>query len=205
MPDTLIDFLRHGEPVGGRCYRGNGVDDPLTEIGWSQMWSALGEACPWDAVISSPLQRCHAFAQALGERHDLPVRIDARFREVGFGSWEGRTPDQILADNADEYHAFHADPLCNRPAGTEPLEQFGKRVAEGLNELLETCPGKHLLVIAHAGVIRAALGNVLQADPAGWYRTRIDNAGLTRFRLGGQRLRLEFHNLPVLPEASNHT
>ena len=141
MPDTLIDFLRHGEPVGGRCYRGNGVDDPLAETGWSQMWATLGDACPWDEIISSPLQRCHVFAQVLGERHGLPVRIDERFREVGFGSWEGRTPDQILADNADEYHAFHA----------------------------------------------------------GWYRTRIDNAGLTRFRLGTQGLRLEFHNRPSLP------
>jgi len=201
MTDTLVDFLRHGEPVGGRCYRGNGVDDPLGETGWAQMWAALGDACPWDEIITSPLQRCHAFAAALGERHALPVRIEPRFREVGFGAWEGRTPAQILAENAAEYHAFHDDPLCNRPDGAEPLEEFGARVAEALAELLSDSAGRHLLVVAHAGVIRAALGGVLKADPAGWYRTRIDNAGLTRFREGGQGLRLEFHNRTLLPEA----
>jgi len=201
MADTVIDFIRHGEPVGGRCYRGNGVDDPLSETGWVQMWSALGDSCPWDEVISSPLQRCHAFARELGERHKRPVHIDDRFREVGFGSWEGRTPEQILASNADEYHAFHEDPLHQRPDGAEPLEAFGKRVAEGLNHLSTHYAGKHLLVVAHAGVIRAALGHVLKADPAAWYRTRIDNAGLTRFRYGAQGVRLEFHNRVGLPEA----
>ncbi len=202
MPDTLIDFLRHGEPVGGRRYRGNGVDDPLSEKGRAQMHAALGDACPWDAIISSPLRRCRDFAEALGNRHGVPVSVDARFREVGFGRWEGRTPEQILASDPAEYHAFHDDPLRRRPAGAEPLEAFGARVAEGLDDLLSRHAGKHLLVIAHAGVIRAALGTVLKADPAAWYRTRIDNAGVTRFRVGVQGMRLEFHNRPQLPEAA---
>ena len=28
MRDTLVDLIRHGEPTGGRRYRGNGADDP---------------------------------------------------------------------------------------------------------------------------------------------------------------------------------
>ena len=38
MSDTVIDLIRHGEPVGGRRYRGH-IDDPLSERGWQQMWS----------------------------------------------------------------------------------------------------------------------------------------------------------------------
>ncbi len=33
---TRIDIIRHGEPVGGRRYRGHGVDDSLTDIRNSQ-------------------------------------------------------------------------------------------------------------------------------------------------------------------------
>ena len=33
---TRIDLIRHGEPVGGRRYRGQ-IDDPLSEKGWKQM------------------------------------------------------------------------------------------------------------------------------------------------------------------------
>ena len=39
---TTIDLIRHGEPVGGRKYRGQ-TDDPLSEKGWEQMWKAVGD------------------------------------------------------------------------------------------------------------------------------------------------------------------
>ncbi len=198
-PVTLVDFLRHGEPVGGRRYRGNGVDDPLSERGWQQMWSAVEERIPWQRIVSSPLRRCRAFAEALAGRHGLPVEVDSRFREVGFGDWEGLSPDQILATDPASYAAFHADPVHKRPAGAEPLQDFGERVARALQDLLEVRAGEHLLVVAHAGVIRAVLGHVLRSEPAAWYRARIDNAAFSRVLLGEHGLRLEFHNRPACP------
>ena len=194
MQETLVDFMRHGEPVGGRRYRGDGVDDPLSDTGWQQMWSAIGERVPWQRVVSSPLQRCHAFALALAEKHRLPLSVEQRFREVGQGAWEGLTPDEIVQRDPDAYAAFHQDPCRNRPPGAEPLDGFGQRVAGALEELFSACPGEHVLVVAHAGVIRAALGHVLQADPLAWYRVRVDNAALTRFRRGPYGNKLEFHN-----------
>ena len=133
MTDTLIDLIRHGTPEGGRAYRGHGIDDLLSEKGWAQMWAAVGgeaaESVPWTRIVSSPLARCSAFAEALGARHGLPVAVDTRFREVGFGRWEGRTPDQIQRDSPDEYAAFFADPVRNRPPAAEPLEAFVARHA----------------------------------------------------------------------------
>jgi alpha-ribazole phosphatase len=55
--DITLDFMRHGEPVGGRKYRGQ-LDDPLSEKGWEQMRAAVGEAWPWTRIVSSPLLRC---------------------------------------------------------------------------------------------------------------------------------------------------
>lgn len=199
MTDTLIDFLRHGEPVGGRRYRGDGADDPLSDRGWQQMWDAVGDNLPWTHIVTSPMQRCHAFARALHEHHSLPVEVDTRFREVGLGSWEGLSPDEIIARNENEYRDFYRDPQRNRPHGSEPLEAFGARVAEALESLLQRYQDQHVLVIAHAGVIRAALGHVLQSEPAAWYRTRIDNAAFTRFMSGRYGIKLEFHNRLHLP------
>src|SRR3569833_5018 len=88
---TVVELLRHGEPVGGTRIRGQS-DDPLSERGWQQMWQAAGEAAPWQAIITSPLLRCAAFARALAERHGLPVQVEPRFKEIGFGAWEGHTP-----------------------------------------------------------------------------------------------------------------
>nr|WP_245832014.1 histidine phosphatase family protein [Solemya velesiana gill symbiont] len=68
---TLIDLLRHGQPLGGRMYRGK-QDDPLTEEGWDQMWHAASGETPWQQVISSPLRRCREFAEALTEKLESP-------------------------------------------------------------------------------------------------------------------------------------
>jgi len=157
MGETVIDFLRHGEPEGGRRYRGDGVDDPLSEKGWRQIWRAVGERIPWQRVVSSSLARCQGFARALSERHTIPLSVDEHFREVGFGDWEGRTADDISAQNAAEFNAFYQDPLRNRPPDAEPLATFGRRVAAALDDLLDGDPAEAVLVVAHAGVIRAAL------------------------------------------------
>ena len=67
MKNTIIDFIRHGEPVGGRAYRGHNIDDPLSEKGWQQMRTAVADHCPWSQLISSPLLRCKDFANELAE------------------------------------------------------------------------------------------------------------------------------------------
>jgi probable phosphoglycerate mutase len=194
MADTLVDLIRHGEPVGGRRYRGDGLDDPLSATGWQQMWDAVGDHRPWQRIISSPMRRCHEFANVLSERCRIPLSVDARLREVGQGSWEGLSPAQVMAADETQYRAFYADPQRNRPPGSEPLEAFGARVATALTAALQDHAGEHLLVVTHAGVIRAALGFVLQAEPITWYRTRVDNAAFTRILSGDYGLRLEFHN-----------
>ena len=72
MSETIIDLMRHGEPVGGRKYRGQ-MDDPLSEKGWAQMRAKLTDRAPWQRVISSPLSRCRAFAEALSTEYRLPL------------------------------------------------------------------------------------------------------------------------------------
>jgi alpha-ribazole phosphatase len=192
--DILIDLIRHGEPVGGRRYRGHGIDDPLSETGWAQMWEAIGEAAPWDRIVSSPLQRCRAFAEALASRHGAPVTLEPGFREVGFGCWEGRRPAEIQANNRAEYEAFYADPVNRRPPGAEPLDSFITRVVTAYTALLRNPEAQHCLIVAHAGVIRAIIAHVLHASPLGLYHIRVDNAGVTRIRHGRYGGNLEFHN-----------
>jgi len=199
MSQTLFDYLRHGEPEGGSKYRGHGVDDPLSDKGWAQMRATVATLGDWTGILSSPLQRCSAFASWLGEERGIPVQVLEDLREVGFGSWEGATRAQLLATRADEYHAFYADPVNNRPAGAETLQDFGARTARVFEQAAREHRGGHLLVVAHAGVIRATLGHVTQAPPFNWYRAVVDNAAISRFAHDGQRSKLIAHNwLPHL-------
>jgi len=159
---TRIDVMRHGEPEGGRRYRGYGVDDPLTETGWLQMWSAIPEIPQWDHIVSSPLIRCLDFSQALSEKHNIPYSIEDNVKEIGFGVWEGLTPDEIIAADSDALDHFYKDPINHRPAGAEPLQTFSQRVWNCYQSIAEHHTDKHILIIAHAGVARAITANVLR-------------------------------------------
>jgi len=179
---TVVDLIRHGEPVGGNRYRGHGVDDPLSERGWAQMWDAIGDTHPWDRIVSSPLQRCSLFAEALAERANIPCAIDARFREVGFGNWEGRTAEEVEVADPEGFRAFYEDPVRNRPQGAEPLNDFLARISAAYEETRRSHAGCRILIVAHAGVIRAVTTSVLDAPVEAIYRQRIDNAGMVRVR-----------------------
>jgi len=189
---TVLDLMRHGEPVGGRRYRGQ-IDDPLSEKGWAQMRAAVGDAAPWTRIVSSPLARCRAFAETLADRHSLPLALDDRLKEVGFGVWEGKSAAEIEQDAPGTLARFKADPLNARPQGAEPLADFHARVAAALDDLLAQHTGQHLLLVGHAGVIRMALAWALQIPLAHAYRIEVATASLTRLRFEAGRASLVFH------------
>lgn len=191
---TIIDLLRHGEPAGGRKYRG-WTDDPLTDLGWAQMRKAARPPYPWDALITSPLLRCREFAEDLSRRAKLPLVVDDRLKEVGFGEWEGQTAEAIEAVQPGALKRFYQSPAKARPPNAEPLADFQARVSIALSDILRTYAEQHVLVITHAGVIRAAIGHTLHAPLHATYRTIVDYAGLTRLKHTDERpLSLAFHN-----------
>ncbi len=181
-----IDLLRHGEPLGGRRYRGTS-DDPLSEKGWQQMEAAVGTTHPWQRIISSPLSRCRDFAFALGERHGIPVQEEGRFTEIGFGVWEGLTAEQLRARDADCLRRFYHDPTTNRPQGAEELASFVQRVAAAWYDLLEKHCDRPLLIISHAGVMRVIIAQLLGMPPENIFRLQIANAALIRIRGDDER------------------
>lgn len=184
--------MRHGEPVGGRRYRGQ-IDDPLSEKGWAQMHAAVGDAAPWTRIVASPLLRCRAFAEMLAERLGLSLLLDDRLKEVGFGVWEGKSAAEIEAAAPGALARFKADPVNARPAGAEPLAAFHARVAAALDDLLAQHPGQHVLVVGHAGVMRMALAWALHIPLEHAYRVEVASASLTRLRFDDGRASLIFH------------
>lgn len=179
---TLIDFLRHGEPEGGRRYRGQ-IDDPLSAKGWGEMRAAVARPRPWQAIFTSPLARCRAFAEALAGEIGLPLAIEPRFMEVAFGAWEGKTAAELTAVDPDQVFDFKRDPVRHRPPGAEPLADFYARVAAGFDDLAAAHAGRHVLVVAHAGVMRMAMCRVLGLPPEHAYRIQVSSAAMARFRV----------------------
>ncbi len=183
MKPTIVDLIRHGEPQGGSRYRGHRIDDPLSEKGWQQMWQAIGTDNQWQQIVSSPMLRCCEFAKQLAGKHNTPLCIEDDFKEVGFGSWEGLSREQVKLQNLTEYNNFYTDPVNNRPSGSEDLKQFMQRVVHCYSKIVEQFQTQHILIVAHAGVIRTILAHSVQAPPAGIYNFKVNNAGIARIQI----------------------
>lgn len=190
MADVVVDLLRHGEPLGGTKFRG-WLDDPLNDTGWAQMRAVAGKACHWDVVVSSPLKRCADFARELAERHSLLLEIDDRFKEMGFGAWEGKTTAEVAQVDAARLENFWRDPVAYAPPEGENLTAVQRRVVEGWQDLLARYPGRRVLLVCHGGVIRLVLAQVLGLPLPNLFRLQVPFASLSRVRvedLGGATL-----------------
>jgi alpha-ribazole phosphatase len=183
---TIIDLMRHGEPVGGRRYRGQ-IDDPLSDRGWREMRSTVSRERPWQSIISSPLKRCSEFALELSTILNIDLTYDERLKEVGFGSWEGHSGDELRASDPNALRHFYLDPIANRPHGAEPLERFNRRVQEAYTEAVLEHSGKHILFIIHAGVIRSILTHLIDAPLASMYRFSIASASISRIQIDAEK------------------
>jgi alpha-ribazole phosphatase len=200
MQDTVVDLIRHGEPVGGRMIRGNGCDHPLSETGWAQMRAAVAPAiaqgAPWQQIVSSPMARCREFAGEVASRLGLPLAVEPELREIGMGAWEGHRHSEVAGADPVFFDAFRRDPVAHRPPGGEGLAAFRERIARAYTRQLAHWPGQHLLIVCHAGVSRAVLGYVLGAEDAAWYRMTIDYAGVSRIAHGAFGGSVHFVNAP---------
>lgn len=195
-PITTIDLIRHGEPVGGKKYRGH-RDDELSELGWQQMRDAVAEHSPWDVIISSPLKRCAHFAEELSQRYQSPLEIEPRLKEISFGDWEGRTAGELIGEDPDRIMRFWTDPTNNTPPNAETLHRFHERVIGAWQEILERHAGKHILIVGHAGMMRMIIREVLDMPIDRMYRLHVPNAGITR-------ITVEYFNGVAFPRMHFH-
>ena len=152
-----IYLLRHTRLAGsaGLCY--GRTDLPLAasfpeELAVIQAGLA---GVRFGAVWSSPASRCQQLA---GEFID-PVQIttDARLQELDFGGWEKRPWESF---RGPESEAWALDPWRLAPPGGESGAALWARVAAFRAEILNATHSGEVpvLVVTHAGVIRAWLG-----------------------------------------------
>ena len=181
-PFTLVDIIRHGEPVGGKRYRGQ-LDDPLSEKGWQQMRDAVANHNTWQVIVSSPLIRCAAFAEELAKNHDIPLKIDDRIMEIRWGGWEGNTPEQLNQHDPLTVVRALRDPVNSRPADAESIGSFQQRVIMAWNEITTEHETKHVLMVAHAGIVRAIVTHILGTPVEHMFRIHVPNASVTRIQI----------------------
>ncbi len=197
-----IYLLRHGECEGGEIIRGRS-DVALSDEGKAQMWRSwraisseleqLPSAPQSLVLLSSPAQRCQAFAAEL--KADMPDYFPAPLQqhdwlwELDFGDWDGMKVASVYQQHSEAAEAFWRDPVANTPPGGESLPAFRSRVLDGWQTMVQRWLAREVsssessvsgdsassasadaaLILTHSGVIRLLLAEILlpgQMPPA---------------------------------------
>jgi probable phosphoglycerate mutase len=157
---TFIYFVRHGETIltPMRKFSGTGALDPeLMQEGLDQA-DLVAEECAKlsaDVLIASPLKRTRQTAEAIARSTGLEITFDEAWFELSFGSWDGKSIEEVQAEEPDEYQAW-LNSSSFAPPGGESYDDASVRIEEALERLVAEHPGKKIIVVTHNGIIKTA-------------------------------------------------
>lgn len=166
-------LARHGQTEENvkRIFQGQ-LPGKLTEEGKRQA-VAMGEelaGVPFDAVVSSDLQRVVDTVQLAVGYRNLPWVKTPLLREIDWGSWTGRSLDSV-----DRKHL---------PPDAETREMLYERAGRFLEYLRKNYEGKRVLVVAH-GLVNRSIQAQLLGVPADQLHTlpHMKNAEVRYFEI----------------------
>ena len=186
-----IVIARHGQTSYNREFRNQGhADIELDETGLAQavgLRDALGSE-RFDAIYTSPLLRAHKTAETIANGVDLI--IDKRIAERDYGSWEGKTRDDILETDGEAFAQYRRDPVTQTSGGGETGLDVFMRCVAFIADLFEKHEEGSVLIVTHGGSGSALIAALIHGSPATADCFRLSNCSLTEILVDGQRRRL---------------
>ena len=147
MSPVAAHLMRHGHPaLTGRLL--GRTDCAVTADGIAACVAAA-EGLTVERIITSDLRRSLGCAEAVADKRGVAVQVDARWRELDFGAWDGLAADQVPPEALAR---FYDDPDTQPPPGGERWSTLIARVAAALGGITQPT-----LVVTHGGAMRAAL------------------------------------------------
>ena len=171
-------FVRHAPSTpAGRLY---GKTDVSADTSCSGNVAALRQMIGnFDQCLCSPAKRCQETAAALwGGLQD--VRLDSLLWEQDFGQWDGMSYEMVPDMGVMKPEALAA----LRPTGGESFEDVCARVQPALLDAAAEFEGGRVAVVAHAGIVRAAIAMVI-GSPAAALSFEVSTLSLTQISIFG--------------------
>ncbi len=149
---TIISVIRHGQTDWNKEGRLQGRENILlNETGLAQSREcaeaiAAGKI-KWDIAFCSPLDRAKQTSDIITEKIGIAPAVKiAEFIERDYGETSGLMPN--------ERHSKFPGGV-DTARGVEPYEAAAGRFINKMKELGELYPEKHILIVAHGGIINA--------------------------------------------------
>ncbi|MEG2019076.1 MAG: histidine phosphatase family protein [Synergistaceae bacterium] len=158
-----IFLLRHGKPDfphNGMVYYGS-TDYPLSEEGFAQARRVQGDLkdVVFDKIYVSPMTRAKQTTEIVFPHlYKEAITVDD-FREISFGTWEGKTFDEVRSEWDEVYGVPNTTFDRCTPPGGETLFEVQQRVLSKFNEILEENKSGNIVISAHNGVLWSILSH----------------------------------------------
>lgn len=176
---TELFLARHGQTdwnVEGR-YQGH-ADVPLNALGLQQahLLAQKLDGERFDAIFCSDLQRARVTAEVVARHLGLPLRVDARLREIDQGDWEGHLVREIERLYAENWQVNPADPESFGAPNGETIGQVALRMVSVANEAAAQFPSGRALLISHGLAVATLICRARDISLADVYRFIPPNA-----------------------------
>ena len=183
---TRLLLVRHGSTAWNaqRRYQGQS-DTTLSEVGQDQV-KHLAERLRTegvDALYASDLRRAWETAERIAAHHQVAIRPEPRLREISFGDWEGKTHEQIEADDSKLLAQWYDDPMHTSPPGGETLQEVEVRVEAALDTIVQRHPEETTVVVAHGGTLRVVICIALGLPLESYWQFDFDLASLSELNV----------------------
>lgn len=171
-----IYVIRHGETKWNKERRlqgqqGSDLDEQGVKL--AEMTADALADVPFDICYTSPLVRAEHTARIIVGRRDIPIVIEPRIMEIGFGVWEGKSCDlNHMGIPLENYMTFHDDAYHYvPPEGGESIQDVIDRTHSFYEELIHNpdLADKTVLVSTHGCAARAFLHNVYEDTTDFWH------------------------------------
>ncbi|XZE19283.1 histidine phosphatase family protein [Pirellulaceae bacterium SH449] len=164
----LIYIIRHGESLFNRENRIQGQTDVALSPFGEQQAAAIAETFQpgdLDAIFCSPLKRAYYTALPLSERLSLELQPMDDLKEIHAGIFSGLLWSEVesrFPQYSDGWNNMEYDFVIPEGESRRQLQVRGVRALEHITSL----PYEKVAVVAHGGVLCAALKGILQVPPS---------------------------------------
>ena len=183
---TTVVLVRHGlTHMTGPVLAGWTPDLHLDERGQKQAAAVAERLRPvtFDALISSPLDRCLDTVAAIAEGRALEVTQDERIGECRYGDWTGRPLKELVKDPLWKVVQQHPSAAVFPGPEGEPLRETSNRAVAAIRDWNEKLgPDATWLACSHGDVIKAIVADALGLHLDQFQRIVIDPCSVTIIR-----------------------
>ncbi len=132
-----------------------------------------------DSFYSSPYGGAFATASAIAASHRRGVIKLRELREMDFGQWTGRPPNQLKESDPDRLITWQFTPHEYRMPGGETLAEVQSRVVSALEDVVSVEEGNGVCVVTHAIPLKTAMCHFLNEGLSIiWFTPRQESTAL---------------------------